>query len=158
MSERTAVYHLYDRADTLLYIGMTENPDSRFAHHESLKSWWPDVARKEIRWYDSREGAAAAEDEAIRTERALYNVARSPWAPKPRQLGEREITLTALRANLTEAAARVRIRREIVTIVDRTRERRPLAALIPVDVLDAAEAVGGPDVAVKILRAASASE
>lgn len=154
MSKRTALYRFWDAGNVLLYIGISENPDARFAKHEALKPWWPHVVRKAIEWYDNRELAEAAETEAIRTERSLYNVAGSPWAPKPRELGRCEMQLTEARANLGDVTDRVRLCREAIFIVGRTRERQPRVALVPADLADAAEAAGGLDRAAEILRSA----
>jgi prevent-host-death family protein len=152
MSKPAAVYRFWDASDTLLYIGMTEDPDTRFGNHESRKAWWPDVARKTIEWHDTRELAEAAENEAIRTEHALYNVTGSPWAPKPRKLDEHEVTISEARANLTEIIEKVRWARTPAVIVDRRRDRHPVAVIISVDLWEAAEAVGGPDKATELLR------
>lgn len=147
------VYRLYDSADVLLYIGVTEDTGARFATHAATKPWWPDVDqnRTRITSYDSREEAEAAENEAIRTEHAQYNVAGSPWAPKPRKLDEDEATVAELRANLTEAVNRVRLMGRPIVIVDRTRERKPTAALVPASLLDLIEKVGGMNAATEIL-------
>jgi prevent-host-death family protein len=76
--ERTAVYRLYDEAGRLLYIGISYQPEVRFEQHSELKSWWADVARREIEWFDDRPTAAAAEALAIRTEDPEYNGTYSP--------------------------------------------------------------------------------
>lgn len=55
------------------------------------------------------------------------------------------------RANLTELIASVRLLRRGVLL---TRRGKPQAALVPVELAEAAEAVGGVDVAAKILRKA----
>lgn len=75
MTERTALYRLYDAAGRLLYIGITKAPTTRWQQHgrEKADSWWPDVARKTIEWFDSRPEAEAAEYAAIRTEGPPYN-------------------------------------------------------------------------------------
>lgn len=155
MSERTAVYRFWDASETLLYIGMTEDPDARFGNHESRKPWWPDVARKAIEWHDTRDLAEAAELDAIRTEHALYNVTNSPWAPRPRELDEHETTVSEARANLTGIIEKVRWARTSTVIVDRRRDRNPVAVIVPFDLWEAAEAVGGLDKATEILRQAS---
>jgi predicted GIY-YIG superfamily endonuclease len=153
VSKPAAVYRFWDASDTLLYIGVTENPDARFGGHESTKPWWPDVARKAIEWHENRVLADAAETEAIGTERSLYNVAGSPWAPKPRELAEHEMTISEARANLTEIVDRARLARETTVIVDRRRDRNPVVAVVPVDLWEAIKAVGGPDAALKKLAA-----
>lgn len=151
---RTALYRLYDTGGALLYIGIAANPERRFDGHESTKSWWPHVDRNltKIEWYDTRTDAEAAEDEAIRTEHALHNVARSPWAPKPRELGRDEATVAELRANLTEVVNRVRLLGTLIVIVNRDRARTPQAAVVPVDLVDLIEEVGGLSAAREVLR------
>ena len=52
------------------------------------------------------------------------------------------------RANLTELVANVRLLRRPVRL---SRRGKPQAALVPVELADAAEAVGGPDAAAEIL-------
>ena len=53
------------------------------------------------------------------------------------------------RANLTELVANVRLLRRPVRL---SRRGKPQAAIVPVELADAAEAVGGPDAATEILR------
>lgn len=74
-SERTALYRLYDVEKRLLYIGITNNPTTRWQQHARTKgeSWWSDVATKELEWFDSRRDAEKAEVIAIRTEGPPYN-------------------------------------------------------------------------------------
>ncbi|HEY9408453.1 MAG TPA: GntR family transcriptional regulator [Jiangellaceae bacterium] len=73
--ERTALYRLYDATDRLLYIGITKTPATRWQQHarEKSDSWWSDVARKTIEWFNSRPEAEVAEVNAIRTEGPPYN-------------------------------------------------------------------------------------
>jgi hypothetical protein len=69
---RTALYRLYDREGVLLYVGITNMPNVRWAAH-SLKPWWKQVARKDLTWFDTRPPAASAEVRAIRAEHPLHN-------------------------------------------------------------------------------------
>jgi prevent-host-death family protein len=75
---RTALYRLYGDADVLLYIGISHQPDVRFEQHSKTKEWWPQVARREIQWFDDRPTAAAAEADAIRNEDPEHNGTYSP--------------------------------------------------------------------------------
>lgn len=75
---RTALYRLYDGEGVLLYVGITNMPNVRFAAH-SMKSWWRRVDRKDIVWFADRQQAERAETRAIRDERPVFNVAKSPW-------------------------------------------------------------------------------
>jgi predicted GIY-YIG superfamily endonuclease len=80
---RTAVYRLYDKQGTLLYVGMSSNPETRCAHHACDKAWWPDVAdRKEV-WFDTRVDAGVAERDAIQRENPVHNKERYPLDFKP---------------------------------------------------------------------------
>lgn len=70
---KSALYRLYDSADTLLYVGIARHPDVRFKEHASDKSWWHLVARTEIVWLDDRTAALEAEAKVMMEERPLYN-------------------------------------------------------------------------------------
>ena len=65
MSERTAVYRLYDADDVLIYVGVTRNTTQRWAQHAQLKSWWRQGVRREVTWLDSRSDALLAERRAV---------------------------------------------------------------------------------------------
>lgn len=149
---RTALYRLYDSADALLYIGIAHDPGVRWSRHASTKPWWPDVARKAVEWHDEREIAEALETAAITAEHPRYNVANSPWAPKPRELEACEMTVGEARKDLTDLIARVRLRGELITLVDRTRDRRPAAMIVPTKLGEAIIAAGGPEAALNLLR------
>lgn len=73
MPERTALYHLYDAEEQLLYVGISTYPAVRFKQHAGDKVWWHHVARHEITWLDSRDEALKAEAGAMVEERPLYN-------------------------------------------------------------------------------------
>lgn len=77
MDVRTALYRFFDAQDRLLYVGISTWGIRRWREHSRSKDWWPDVVRTTIEHYPSREAAAAAEVEAIRTEHPLYNVAHT---------------------------------------------------------------------------------
>ncbi|MFJ8345095.1 GIY-YIG nuclease family protein [Streptomyces sp. NPDC094153] len=78
MDRRTALYRLFDTEGRLLYVGITFNPDNRWAEHATSKSWWVDVADKHVEWHESRTVAAAAEVAAIAAGLPLYNKHDSP--------------------------------------------------------------------------------
>ena len=78
-----AVYRLYNADGVLLYVGMSNAPKRRWSGHVNEgKTWWPDVARKTVEWYESQDDALAVEAEAIWTEHPLHNK-----APMPRREG-----------------------------------------------------------------------
>lgn len=80
-NEPTALYRLYDAAGTLLYVGITNAPERRWKQHADTKSWWSDVDRKTVEWLASRAEADIAEEEAIKTEKPLYNWRHADRAP-----------------------------------------------------------------------------
>ncbi|GAA2803283.1 DUF6907 domain-containing protein [Streptomyces showdoensis] len=82
MTERTALYRLYDAEDRLLYIGITKNLEQRWTGHKysaTSSKWWPSVSRKVIEWHPTLEAADAAETAAIVQERPAYNRAKQPY-------------------------------------------------------------------------------
>lgn len=148
----TALYRLYDAQDQLLYIGISEDPEKRWAHHASEKPWWPQVARKQVGWFPTREEAEAAEARAIATEHTPHNVAGSPWAPKPRELGVDEMLVSEAASKLSEVATAVRLQDRAVRLVRPTRDRRAQAAVMPADILDLIETLGGLDAARGVMK------
>lgn len=77
-TERTALYRLLAANGRLLYVGISNNPDFRWGTHSNKQPWWHEVADRKVEWFPDREAAAAAEVEAIREERPLYNKQHSP--------------------------------------------------------------------------------
>lgn len=75
---RTALYRFFDPDDVLLYVGTTDDVETRWGQHANMKAWWPDVARKTVTWYDVRETAEGEERLAIREETPLHNVQHAP--------------------------------------------------------------------------------
>jgi hypothetical protein len=130
---RTALYRFYDEGGALLYVGITANTEERFAHHKNYKAWWPEVAETTIEWFDSRPPALAAELRAIHDERPVYNINGTPWASARRELEPEERTVTELKRNLTDQCRRVRLRGESLIVVDSTKARKPVAALVSFD-------------------------
>lgn len=76
MSERTALYRLYDEADVLLYVGITNDPETRWTYHARQKTWWPEVHRRAVEWKATRDEAEAAEAKAIGCENPRWNTIR----------------------------------------------------------------------------------
>jgi predicted GIY-YIG superfamily endonuclease len=70
----TAVYRLYDEEGCLLYVGISDRPETRFGEHERDKYWWREVATREVVWYPSRRLAQAEEYRAITLDRPEFNV------------------------------------------------------------------------------------
>ena len=75
--ERTALYHIYDARDELLYVGISKDFGTRWKQHAKAQPWWPDVERQTVKWYGSRPDAEAAEKVAIKLERPKYNKAHA---------------------------------------------------------------------------------
>jgi predicted GIY-YIG superfamily endonuclease len=73
VSERTAVYRVYDSTDALLYVGVTKTFGRRWAQHSQAQPWWPEVTRQTVDWFTSRDEALRAESVAIREERPQHN-------------------------------------------------------------------------------------
>lgn len=84
--ERTALYRLYDADERLLYVGISSRPQQRMRQHSSEKLWWPEVTRREVEWFSSRDLAATAEVEVIESQGPLYNTTRTPERLKHYQL------------------------------------------------------------------------
>lgn len=140
---RTALYRFYDEGGALLYVGITANPEERFAHHRNYKAWWPEVARTAVEWFDSRRPALAAELQAIHDEQPTHNINGTPWGASRRELNPDERTIGQLKRNLTEQCQRVRFLGEAVVVVDSTKARKPVAALVSFDFYERAlEALG----------------
>ena len=62
---RTAVYRHYAADGSLLYVGLSANPTRRLSEHNTRSGRRDEVARIDLEWFDSREDATAAEQQAI---------------------------------------------------------------------------------------------
>ncbi len=69
-----ALYRFWGSSGTLLYIGLTLNPASRWANHIRDKPWWLEVHSITIEHFPDRQSVVDAEKAAIRAERPRYNV------------------------------------------------------------------------------------
>lgn len=88
---RAAVYRLFAADGELLYIGCSNNPDSRCKAHRHRKPWWREVAKRTDEWYETRDAADAAETDAIKAEKPKYNVRGTPLASR---INDGTVTLT----------------------------------------------------------------
>lgn len=113
--EPTALYRLYSADETLLYIGISADPDRRFKQHRDAKPWWPQVAQKTIEWHPSRNRALAEEADAIKAEAPAYNIEHHPamasyqWPPAGMpadRVDAIERETSTLPANLAEGVRR----------------------------------------------------
>lgn len=143
---RTALYRLFDEAGVLLYIGISHQPDTRFEQHSKAKEWWPQVARREVQWFDDRPSAAAAEAAAIRSEDPEHNGTYSPrrdWhtiRDVVNDDGVREISLSLARPKLSGLVRSVEHGGEAVIFLERGRRA---AVLVSVDFYERALAALG---------------
>ena len=72
----TAIYRLFDSEGQLLYVGISDRPEVRWTEHALSKNWWHLVAHQSIDWLPTRTVALAAEAEATKNERPLFNAIR----------------------------------------------------------------------------------
>lgn len=77
----TALYRFYAADGELLYVGITQEPETRWKSHERNKVWWIDVARKEHVVLKTRAEAETLERTAIRTEHPRYDRTRPGHFP-----------------------------------------------------------------------------
>lgn len=74
MQQPHALYRFYDKADELLYVGLTCNPPGRLATHRRDKPWWTTITRIELETFPSRSSCMSAEKLAIKNEHPRFNV------------------------------------------------------------------------------------
>ncbi len=73
-------FHLYrhfDKAGTLLYVGVSLNALIRLTAHADNARWFKQIARVEITNWATREASLRAERRAIRLEKPLHNIVHS---------------------------------------------------------------------------------
>jgi hypothetical protein len=70
----TYLYRYYDRFGSLLYVGITENPEQRMRAHTATKFWWSDVAETKHMAFETREQALWAEWAVITTCHPVHNI------------------------------------------------------------------------------------
>lgn len=107
----TALYRLYDASDTLVYLGIAYDPDNRWYQHSRERKWWPQVTRKTVTWYDTRELAEAAETAAIRAERPVHNragIEREEPAARMADDGVQDVPATIARPLLSKLIRQAR--------------------------------------------------
>lgn len=104
---RTALYRLYDASGQLLYAGIAANPKERWEDHAAKKPWWPEVARRDVEWFATREAAEAAEQDAIVAERPRHNAKHA--LPELSAAAVEELFAEYKQALETERALRPRV-------------------------------------------------
>jgi predicted GIY-YIG superfamily endonuclease len=76
-TDRHALYRFRDLGESLLYIGITNSVELRWAQHRAAKSWWKDAVIREVHYYPTRELLEAAEKAAIKREHPIHNKAHN---------------------------------------------------------------------------------
>lgn len=71
--ERTAVYAHVDAGGTILYIGCSSCPFSRYQQHLSASPWAKQVVRIDIEWFPTRQEALEAELARIKAVQPAMN-------------------------------------------------------------------------------------
>ncbi|WP_431040041.1 GIY-YIG nuclease family protein [Streptomyces sp. P9-1] len=71
---RTALYRLFSSDGSLLYVGISNDPEKRFISHRSKSTWWDQVDGISIEWFSTRFKACQAERAAITTEQPRHNL------------------------------------------------------------------------------------
>lgn len=116
---RCALYRHFDDQDVLLYVGITDTLGERTNNGHARSSDWVQFAeRAEAEWYDSREEASAAEREAVRGERPVFNRQYAEWDVDQQitaYLHERKVRLLNDVISLYEQA----VKRFLTTVPDR---------------------------------------
>jgi predicted GIY-YIG superfamily endonuclease len=69
-----ALYRFFAADGTLLYIGLTANPGTRWKSHAAEKPWWLNVVKVTVEHFPTRSAVIEAERNAIQGERPLHNV------------------------------------------------------------------------------------
>lgn len=70
----TALYRRFDAEGTLLYVGITDALDERTKAHDDGSSWSEFATHETVEMFPDRAAALAAEVQAIRSERPLFNM------------------------------------------------------------------------------------
>lgn len=73
-TEKTCLYRHFDKAGTLLYVGIARDHQSRLKAHSRYAEWRYSIATVTVEYFDTREDAAKAEVKAIKTESPLHNI------------------------------------------------------------------------------------
>jgi predicted GIY-YIG superfamily endonuclease len=102
VSKPTAVYLLYNSADELLYIGVTDRGQRRQTEHHRSKAWASEIHRTEWEHFDTRDAALAREVELIAERKPRENVYRGTRLNSGKLLARME---PALHAELKMRAA-----------------------------------------------------
>jgi len=96
------LYRFFNTAGELLYVGITNNPWSRYRDHQRDKTWFNEVASSTMQHFPSREELARAETHAIQTEAPKYNIIGA--APRQSPIPPSEVRLRAIHRRIGRSA------------------------------------------------------
>ncbi len=89
------LYRFWDAADSLLYVGLTCDPGSRWSAHIGDKPWWTEVAKITLEHHPDLAAVQAAEHEAIRSENPRFNRSGTSKVLGPRRQGRAKLRTDA---------------------------------------------------------------
>lgn len=75
----TDLYRYYDHHGRLIYVGISKSAVMRAMQHERTAHWWDAWVSMTRQRFPDRHAALAAERDAIRTERPLFNIMHASW-------------------------------------------------------------------------------
>lgn len=70
----TALYRHFNADGALLYAGIAVDHLRRLKQHEYSAEWHTEITRIDLEWFSTREEALAAEKQAVKNERPLFNI------------------------------------------------------------------------------------
>lgn len=94
MSATHALYRFHATDGTLLYVGITADPGTRWRAHAHDKPWWQHVTNITVELHPTREAVLEAERAAIIAEKPRHNVIHN--RPRTRQAPAPEETFSSL--------------------------------------------------------------
>lgn len=71
---QTWLYKVFNRADNLLYVGITHNPVERMKSHKSHSIWWEDKEQMTWQSFETRHEAEIAERLSIKNDNPVFNI------------------------------------------------------------------------------------
>lgn len=71
----TQLYRHFDKAGTLLYVGISLHAVKRLSEHDGSSPWYKDISHVTIEHFPSRQAAEIAEKKAIKKEKPRHNIA-----------------------------------------------------------------------------------
>lgn len=77
---RAELYRYYDKGGRLLYVGVSLSSLMRLTQHRRERTWFDRVSKITIERFPTRAAALAAERNAIRMQRPLFNLAHTGFA------------------------------------------------------------------------------